>query len=31
MNQRPPHEPSRRFPQPQRLWPDFNTINGEPF
>ena len=22
MNQRPPHEPSRRFPQPQRLWDD---------
>lgn len=22
MNQRPPHEPSRHFPQPQRLWDD---------
>ena len=22
MNDRPPHEPSRRFPQPQRLWDD---------
>ena len=22
MNPRPPHEPSRRFPQPQRLWDD---------